>query len=689
MLQNIKNASLNKKVFFVSAIFFLLIGIVGFCIALNHAQKIASNLAKARVLEQAELYRAKINATIEFDIKIFTKITKSKLLNEFLTNESDKEDRQATFELFNDSLDLTKFDSWFIASNKTYNYYFNNKDMQFNKHELISKLSKKDPRDKWFFYSLEANESYILNMGLNKTLAETKLWINVPIYNNGIKIGVAGGGINYEMLVNNHLSTHNGIISILTDSNGSIFLSSDKKNQTFDFKITDAAKRASIFGIFNQDCDKEDIKQNLKLIESGKNDSFVFEEYINGEKYSIAAIYIPNINLIAMSMIKIDSVFSAKELAVPIGIFVLLIAICSVIIYFLINKKFIKPINSISNVANKIASGEYFARVNIYIDQNDEIGKLCKNINHMAHKIENFAKSSEERYRWITENSHDIIWAMDLKGNFTYVSPAVNEIMGYSQQEIIELNIANTTCNNFKTTMLDLMREMINESQFNKGTISKTIEIELKHKIKGCFWAELTCKLTLENSKAKLFIGSIRDISERVKAQNEIKRLAFSDTLTGLANRQAMLDSIEKSLENLSNDKQFAGLIYLDMNNFKHLNDTHGHKAGDELLIEVGNRLKSFKEEIDCVARFGGDEFVLLVNNLDSDIDIAKDTMNILANQISNKLSQIYILTSVKYSSSASIGYKIFDFNDEVDAILHAADQAMYISKKQKKAIQA
>lgn len=688
MTKIFKNASLNKKVFFASAIFFLFIGVVGFFIALNHAQKIASNLAKARVLEQAELYRAKINAAIELDIKIFTKITKSKLLNAFLINESDKETKQATFELFNDSLDITRFDSWFIASNKTFNYYFNNKDMQFSKHELISKLSKDDPRDKWFFYSLESNESYILNMGLNKTLAETKLWINVPIYNNGAKVGVAGGGINYEILVNNHLSTSSGIISILVDSNGSIFLSKDKKNQTFDFKITDASKRASIFSILSKDCDQEEIKQNLKMIESGKNDSFVFEEYINGEKYSIAAIFIPNINLIAISMIKIDSVFSAKELAIPIGIFVFLIAICSIIIYILINKKFIKPINLISTVANKIASGEYYTRVNQYTNHNDEIGKLCNNINHMAHKIENFAKSSEERYRWITENSHDIIWAMDLRGNFTYVSPAINEIMGYNQQEIIELNIANTACENFKTTMLDIMRDMIEESKTNKGTISKTIEIELKHKHKGCFWAELTCKLTLDNFKPKLFIGSIRDISERVKAQNEIKRLAFSDALTSLANRQAMLDNIEKTITSLSGKDKLAGLIYLDMNNFKHLNDTHGHKAGDELLVEVSSRLKSFENQIDCVARFGGDEFVLLVNNLDIDFNIAKETMDTLVNELSNRLSQIYVLTSVKYSSSASIGYKIFDRNDQVDAILHAADQAMYTSKKHRKSSQ-
>jgi diguanylate cyclase (GGDEF)-like protein/PAS domain S-box-containing protein len=265
------------------------------------------------------------------------------------------------------------------------------------------------------------------------------------------------------------------------------------------------------------------------------------------------------------------------------------------------------------------------------------------------------------------------------------MSPSVIDLRGYTPDEAVAQNLAESICETSLPVALHSINSMIDDANQGITQKTRTIEIELMHKNGTTIWAEINGKLTLNNNnEPNLFVGSIRDISERRKNQEEIKRLAYSDALTGLANRQALIDKLEAVIKELSISGKFSVLMFIDMDGFKKLNDTYGHKIGDELLVETAIRIKSNIQSNDIAARFGGDEFVVLINELDENFNLSSMQASVLAAKIENSLKKIYHLSGVDYASSASLGYRIFNSQDNLNTILHDADQAMYIVKKRK-----
>ncbi|MDP1872405.1 MAG: EAL domain-containing protein [Gallionella sp.] len=176
--------------------------------------------------------------------------------------------------------------------------------------------------------------------------------------------------------------------------------------------------------------------------------------------------------------------------------------------------------------------------------------------------------------------------------------------------------------------------------------------------------------------------ATVRDITERKKSESEIVRLAFYDPLTGLPNRRLLMDRLQHSLSsNLRNDKHGA-ILFIDLDNFKSLNDTKGHAVGDLLLVEVAQRLKGCVREEDTVARLGGDEFVVLLDNLSHGHDDAGAHAKRVAEKILQALNLSYMLQGYEHHSSPSIGVALFcDAASSPDELLKRADSAMYQSK--------
>jgi len=173
------------------------------------------------------------------------------------------------------------------------------------------------------------------------------------------------------------------------------------------------------------------------------------------------------------------------------------------------------------------------------------------------------------------------------------------------------------------------------------------------------------------------------DLTERKRIEEELRYGAFHDSLTRLPNRRLLLDRLDQALHSSKRNKSHLAVLFLDLNKFKQLNDTHGHDVGDQMLIEVSNRLKKAVREEDTVARLGGDEFVVLLEGLDSDSEQAKVQTDGIADKIRKTLSEEYILGNVRHQSSVSIGIKLF-LGDQgnADLILKEADEAMYQAKK-------
>jgi diguanylate cyclase (GGDEF)-like protein len=168
--------------------------------------------------------------------------------------------------------------------------------------------------------------------------------------------------------------------------------------------------------------------------------------------------------------------------------------------------------------------------------------------------------------------------------------------------------------------------------------------------------------------------------------------MAFFDTLTQLPNRRMLNDRLEQAMAASKRTSCYGALMFLDLDNFKPLNDKHGHVAGDLLLIEVAKRLKSCIREMDTVARFGGDEFVVMLSELEADKIAATGHARNIAEKILSTLSEPYLLTvlhddqpteMVKHHCTASIGITVFiNHEGSGEVILKQADNAMYQAKE-------
>lgn len=170
---------------------------------------------------------------------------------------------------------------------------------------------------------------------------------------------------------------------------------------------------------------------------------------------------------------------------------------------------------------------------------------------------------------------------------------------------------------------------------------------------------------------------------EAEQREQEIKQIAFYDVLTSLPNRRLLQDRLQHSLIVSQRYEKGGALLFIDLDKFKLLNDTQGHEKGDTLLMQVSNRLKQSVRESDTVSRFGGDEFVVMLENLSEDINTAKEQAEKIANKIRITLSQPYALDELSYQCPASIGIAMFSEHGHTDdALLRNADTAMYQAKK-------
>ena len=206
------------------------------------------------------------------------------------------------------------------------------------------------------------------------------------------------------------------------------------------------------------------------------------------------------------------------------------------------------------------------------------------------------------------------------------------------------------------------------------------------------FPVAMTVTPVIENGSQVGVVVIFQDITERKANEAKIHDLAFYDPLTRLPNRSLLLDRLKQIMSASQRSGCFGALMFLDLDNFKSLNDAHGHAVGDLLLIKAANRLNTCVRDVDTVARFGGDEFVVMLNELSADRTVSTSQAGIVAEKIRSTLSEPYLLTIehegnvdtvVEHHCTASIGVALFmDHEASQDDILMWADGAMYQAKE-------
>jgi diguanylate cyclase (GGDEF)-like protein/PAS domain S-box-containing protein len=186
----------------------------------------------------------------------------------------------------------------------------------------------------------------------------------------------------------------------------------------------------------------------------------------------------------------------------------------------------------------------------------------------------------------------------------------------------------------------------------------------------------------LDDEGGVLMSGFVTDVSERKLAERQIEKLAFYDALTGLPNRRLLIERLQKALLTAGRHGHVSAVLFIDLDNFKDLNDSMGHDVGDLLLVQVAQRLQSSVRETDTVARLGGDEFVVLLEELGADAASAIAQAEQIGHKILTQLNHVYDLNNLEHHSTPSMGVALLSRGvKSVDELLKQADLAMYQSK--------
>ena len=300
---------------------------------------------------------------------------------------------------------------------------------------------------------------------------------------------------------------------------------------------------------------------------------------------------------------------------------------------------------------------------------------------------------SQALYRLLTEDAQDVLWRTDARLIVTYISPADERLRGIRADEVVGRHVFEM----FSEEGVAVVKAMIQRraQEEASGTPVGFLNFQVQHRCKDgrLIWGEVMSK-TDRNAQGEIigYHGITREITERKRLEEQVRQLAFHDTLTRLANRRLMLEHLDQAMSASKRSHHHGALLFLDLDNFKSLNDTHGHSVGDLLLIEVAERLKACVREADTVARFGGDEFVVLLCELDTQPAEASEQAIAVAEKIRIRLSDLYVLQAapsgpatgtIEHQCTASIGVAIFRGRDESQSsVINRADAAMYQAKE-------
>ena len=280
-------------------------------------------------------------------------------------------------------------------------------------------------------------------------------------------------------------------------------------------------------------------------------------------------------------------------------------------------------------------------------------------------------RSSEERYRTIIQNIEDGYFEVDLTGNLTHISDPCLKITGAPNREAV-------IGTNFREFCTQENWPKIYQSfskVFETGESLKELELETIRLDKARQHIEISVSLMRDETENPVgFRGIVRDVTQRKQNEHKIQWMAYHDNLTGLPNRTLFYDRAGMIMAQAKRKQYRFGLMMLDLDRFKEVNDQYGHNVGDQVLIVVADRLKKSLREEDTAARLGGDEFVVILPEVTSIEDV-----HLVGKRIVDSLQEPFLIDQLKLTAAWSIGLAFYpDDGDNLDALIRHADESMY-----------
>ena len=300
-------------------------------------------------------------------------------------------------------------------------------------------------------------------------------------------------------------------------------------------------------------------------------------------------------------------------------------------------------------------------------------------------KMTRALRESENRHRLLIENSPVSIHEIGLDGRINSMNQAGLAMLGLKEESEVQGSL-------YLQAVGSHDRERI-EELLRRAYCGETNHFEFRGSgPNGQIYASCLVPIKQKNGKVGKVMGITEDITERKHAEDQVRSFAFHDALTKIANRRLLIDRLGQAMGLSKRSRRYGAVMFMDLDNFKPLNDRYGHDAGDLLLIEVAHRISHSVRETDTVARFGGDEFVVLLAELDADEQRSRTNAGTVAEKIRAALAEPYLLireqqsaaeTTVEHRCTSSIGAVLFIGNEaSPEELLKRADRAMYQAKK-------
>lgn len=260
----------------------------------------------------------------------------------------------------------------------------------------------------------------------------------------------------------------------------------------------------------------------------------------------------------------------------------------------------------------------------------------------------------------------DGILVHTLAGELIYFNPAAAVIYGYCHDDFARLGPWGWVPDDLRAVVMDRIEVLKTCGHLDFQSTGKTGD-------GSSIRTEVHARLFGVTGLGDVIVSVIQDITERIAAQETIEHLAFHDTLTGLANRVLLDERLRMAMANADRHGDVVGIVYLDLDDFKPINDSFGHAVGDTVLREVAARLTSCVREYDTVARMGGDEFLVLFGRLSE-----KSQLAALGRKVRESLSTPVLVEGRPIEVSAKIGLAVYRQGEQPDELISRADHAMY-----------
>ena len=328
-------------------------------------------------------------------------------------------------------------------------------------------------------------------------------------------------------------------------------------------------------------------------------------------------------------------------------------------------------------------AGDVNSMADALVERSEKLNAyLSKNLEARTTDLEqaNVAlEESEQRFRSLVQNAPDLITVVDIKTGVLYQSPSVKRVLGFEAEEFTGVRLSTIVHEEDLQTLVAFIHQ-----QVSKPDEVARVEVRLRHRDGNWRLLEMS-----GYDRRQDFIGGFvlnsRDITERKRLEDQLRHQAFHDSLTGLANRARFTDRLDQALKRSRRTMKPVATLFIDLDNFKAINDSFGHAAGDTVLKRVAERIEGCLRAGDSAARLGGDEFAVILEDLEHPAEVQR-----VATRILDALQVPVRCDGHEVFCRASIGIAIAEATSQteadVEALLRNADVAMYSAKRRGKA---